>query len=139
MLALVLVVVVLNRHWSMRQQSVPSPSPSEQVPAGANHGHSVLLVVDFGDGRRQEFEPVPWRVGMTVLDLLREASRQNLRLTIRGTGSATFLTEINGVENEGADGRNWTYTVNGQYADRSLAVYELRPGDHVLWTFAQAR
>lgn len=139
MLALVLVVVVLNRHWSMRQQSVPPPSPTEQVPAGANHGQAVLLVIDFGDGRRQEFEPVAWRAGMTVLDLLREASRQNLRLTIRGTGSATFLTEINGVENEGADGRNWTYTVNGQYADRSVAVYELRPGDHVLWTFAQAR
>jgi hypothetical protein len=40
------------------------------------------------------------------------------------------------VKNEGAGGRNWTYRVNDKHADRSFAVYELQPGDHVLWTFA---
>ena len=33
--------------------------------------------------------------------------------TSTGSGaSAAFLTSLNGVANEGADGRNWTYTVN---------------------------
>jgi hypothetical protein len=27
------------------------------------------------------------------------------------------------------------YAVNGQFADSSFAVYRLKPGDRVLWTF----
>ncbi len=53
------------------------------------------------------------------------------------SAQSAFLTAIDGVENEGADGQNWTYTVNGQIADRSFAVYELKPGDQVLWTFGR--
>jgi hypothetical protein len=49
------------------------------------------------------------------------------------------LTSINGVANEGAGGNNWTYEVNGRSGDRSYAVYELRAGDRVLWTFGPPR
>jgi len=142
MLALALVAVVLVRHGAIQSSAVFSPSAKEvepQSPSGENPGQVVSLAIDFGDGRREVFEPIAWRAGMTVLDVLREAARQDLRLSMRGTGSAAFLTEINGVENEGAAGRNWTYSVNGQYANCSFAVYELRPGDDVLWTFAPHR
>jgi hypothetical protein len=53
----------------------------------------------------------------------------------KGSGQSAFVTAIGGLENQGADAQNWTYSVNGQIADRSFAVYELKPGDRVLWTF----
>ena len=70
---------------------------------------------------------------MTVGDVLQNDPRTSF--VTQGSGASAFLTEINGVKNEGAGGRNWMYSVNGERADRSFAVYELQPGDHVLWSF----
>jgi hypothetical protein len=67
------------------------------------------------------------------------AGAPQLSVDQKGSGQAAFLTSIDGVANQGADGKNWTFAVNGQSADRSFAVYELRPGDHVLWTFGPGR
>jgi hypothetical protein len=75
---------------------------------------------------------------MTVRDALAAAvdSSGNVKFAQQGADQSAFLTEIEGVKNEGAGGRNWTYTVNGKLGDRSFAIYPLRPGDQVLWTHA---
>jgi hypothetical protein len=108
----------------LRQQPV-----DETIAAPAN---KVLLTINFGNGQLLN-STENWREGMTVADVLQN-NRRNSFLT-EGRGETAFLTSLNGVMNEGATGRNWTYTVNGKFADRSFAVYELRPNDHVLWTF----
>jgi hypothetical protein len=72
---------------------------------------------------------------MTVADLLHSEPR--VSLAAQGSGASAFLTQLGGVANEGAAGRNWVYSVNGRPADRSFAVYELQANDHVLWTFAR--
>jgi hypothetical protein len=97
----------------------------------------VLLTINFGDGRPLLNESARWRDGMTVLELLRNELRTSFRS--QGTGESAFLLALNGVGNEGAGGRNWTYSVNGKLADKSFGVYELRPNDHVLWTFSGQR
>ena len=74
---------------------------------------------------------------MTVADLL--SSAPDVPITQQGTDQTAFLTGIFGVANEGAGGKNWTYEVNGEGADRSFAVYELHAGDRVLWSFAPPR
>ena len=53
----------------------------------------------------------------------------------KGSGESAFLTTIDGIENQGDTGHNWTYSVNGKHADRSFEIYKLEPGDQVLWTF----
>jgi len=53
----------------------------------------------------------------------------------KGSGESAFLTTIDGIENQGDAGHNWTYSVNGKHADRSFEIYKLEPGDQVLWTF----
>jgi hypothetical protein len=111
----------------------PDSQPAESV-AIAPAAQKVFLTINFSDGRPLLNEEGKWRDGMTVADLLN--SEPKISLTRIGSGSSAFLTSLNGVSNEGADARNWTYTVNGKHADRSFAVYELRPNDHVLWTFA---
>ena len=93
----------------------------------------VDLTIDFGGGRRIAFAAIAWHDGMTVADLM--SAWPNIAIKQKGAGESAFVTAIDDVENQGADGKNWTYSVNDQIADRSFAVYKLKPGDHVLWTF----
>lgn len=67
------------------------------------------------------------------------AAANGIEVTQRGSGQGAFVTAIDGVANEGAEKNNWTYEVNGKSGDRSHAIYELHPGDRVLWTFGPQR
>ena len=80
----------------------------------------------------------PGSDGMTVADLMVAASHlpKGIQFSQQGSGESALLTEINGDANQGGDGKNWIYSVNGNDADRSFAIYKLEPGDHVLWTFS---
>jgi hypothetical protein len=128
LLGIVLAAMLLVSTKTFRQ-TVFAPLRQQSIaPEG-----KVLLTVNFGNGQLLNVTE-NWRDGMTVADVMQNNPRSNF-LT-EGSGESAFLTSLNGVMNEGAGGRNWTYTVNGKYADRSFAVYELRPNDHVLWTFA---
>jgi hypothetical protein len=106
-------------------------------PAAAANGQTVSLTIDFGDGRRTDYEPIAWREGMTVQDVTRETPRSDIKLKTLGTGESAFLSNLDGIENEGASGRNWIYSVDGVVGDRSFGVYEVEPGDKVLWTFGK--
>jgi hypothetical protein len=120
-------------------ESVTPPSPDQAAPAI----QTVSMTVDFGAGRRREWKAIPWREGLTVesaMNQIATMSQSEFAYTRQGTEAAgLLLTEMGGVANEGADGKNWTYHVNGERADRSFGVYDLRPGDQVLWTFGEPR
>jgi hypothetical protein len=134
-LAFVLAAVWLVR--GMRESASPAHEAKRAAPAEAVTGLTVSLAIDFGDGRRTEYQPIAWREGMTVYDVTSETQRNDLKLKTIGTGESAFLANLDGVENEGADGRNWIYSVDGKVGDRSFAVFELEPGDRVLWTFGK--
>jgi hypothetical protein len=140
LLAAVLAAVWLLRGRNLQEQE-PGVGKDQPKPAAemAAAGQVVTLAVDYGDGRREQFASIPWRQGMTVLDVTREAPRTNAQLEIRGSGESAFVASIDSVANEGADGRNWMYSVNGKVGDRSSAIYELRPRDEVLWSFAKPK
>ncbi len=135
LLALVLAAIWLLRDRGIRESSSESNVAARSAPAVSTGNESVSLTIDFGDGRRTEFKPIAWREGMSVRDLTRETPRPARKLEVQGSGESAFLASLDGVANEGADGRNWTYTVNGERGDRSFAIYGLRPGDRVVWTF----
>lgn len=140
LLGLVLLAILVLRGFGPRVREIEKPpdvrSSTSPAPAGSAN-EIVSMTVEFGDGRRQEFAAIPWRSGMTVADLFLEVS--GIVVIQEGTGEAAFLTGMNGIENMGAEGRNWIYEVNGQSGDRSFAVYEIHPGDRVLWTFRASR
>ncbi|MEX2307329.1 MAG: DUF4430 domain-containing protein [Pirellulales bacterium] len=136
LLAIVLAAILLSRSRWLRETTTEPTRDSAPRTSPAETDEQVTLTIDFGDGRRQKYEPIAWREGMTVHDLTRETPRADAQLATRGTGESAFLTNLDGVANEGGGGRNWTYTVNGRLGDRSFAVYELRPEDEVLWSYA---
>ncbi len=141
MLALVLAAIWLMRGRGLRESAI-EPGGERATPAvsstEAETDAVTTVAVDFGDGRLREYDDVPWREGMTVRDALSAAAEASggVRFSQRGSGESAFLTNIDGVENEGAGGRNWTYTVNDKLGDRSFEIYPLSLGDRVLWRFA---
>jgi hypothetical protein len=135
LLGLVLAAILLLRDDGVRHSVTDSGEPANGAPSAESISQTVALSLDFGDGQERRYEPIAWREGMTVRDLTRETRREGLKLEVRGTGAAAFLESLDGVANEGAAGRNWTYSVNGKPGDRSFAIYEMQPGDHVLWKF----
>lgn len=140
LLGIVLLAILAFRGFSPQGPAIEkrSDSHSSSGPALAtNASEQVSLSLDFGDGRQQEFSSLPWRSGMTIADLLHEVP--NVSISEKGTGNVAFLTGINGIENQGADGKNWIYEVDGQSGDRSFADYELHAGDRVLWRFRASR
>ncbi|HVT27344.1 MAG TPA: DUF4430 domain-containing protein [Lacipirellulaceae bacterium] len=136
LLGFVLAAIVWSRMRSDRE--VPRGAVVQgksQMVADRPSYQTVSLTVDFGDGRRKIVENIAWRNGMTVADVFSTSGA--VAVTQKGTGASALLTSIDGVTNEGTDGRNWTYAVNGQVADRSFAIYQMQPGDRVLWTFGR--
>lgn len=138
LLAIVLAAIVVARSSQNGLRGPLSTSESSPPPGAVDSGKTVALEIDFGTGQKREFAAIPWFQGMTVDDLMTAASREkdSFQYFVQGDLAMTMLVKIDESLNEGAAGRNWTYTVNGKAADRSLAVYELQPGDRVLWTFA---
>jgi hypothetical protein len=136
-LPLLLLLVLASIMWW--QTSHPHGAPQAktgQLPTTISRNDprpKTDLTIDYGSGRRTAFGPIEWHDGMTVADLV--AAWTNIAVKQKGSGESAFVTAIDDVENEGADGKNWIYSVNGQVGDRSFAIYKLKPDDHVLWTY----
>jgi hypothetical protein len=120
---------------AVRQRSRDEAPPTKGDLAGG--AATVSLVIDFGNGVRREFAALPSREGMTVGDVLRLAreSRPPIEYATKGEGEMTFLTALEGVANEGGDGRNWLYSVDGVAGQVSFEVHPAPPGSAVLWEF----
>jgi hypothetical protein len=111
------------------------PAPGILRPAAAA---PIDLKVDFNGRRDNKQFPVDWRAGMTAFSLLELlAAEGQLHVSHRGHGNQTLVTAIDGLENQWGAGDNWIFTVNGRLGDRSSAVFELRPGDRVVWRFGK--
>jgi Domain of unknown function (DUF4430) len=131
-----------------RDRSQTPPSPDSKSPQGttssalasaATPEQVVQLVIDYGDGAQKRFSAIPWRDGMTVLDVLQSAQQRphGVTLTVRGSGEAALLTKLDDQANEeGAAGaRNWLFYVNDHLADKSLGAATVKSGDTILWKF----
>lgn len=136
--ALVAAVVLLGRDPDRPAAGRPDEAPTATwTPLPAPAGEQVALTIDFGNGARREFDALPWREGMTVGDAMAAARefQPAIAYTQRGTAAGAFLTSLEGVANEGSDGRNWLYRVDDLPGESSFAVHPLAPGQRVLWIF----
>jgi hypothetical protein len=136
LLAVVLIAILLFHN---RQNVDASREPAAPVASSgtlAERPLYVTITIEFGGDKPTLWKQIPWSPGMTVRGLLTSASFGTL--AEKGRGQSAFLVGIDGVQNEGAGGRNWMYSVNGKRGDRSFAIYQLQPGDDVLWSISPA-
>ncbi len=98
----------------------------------------VEVEVDFQNETpvvRGAIELPPGTTAFSALEALAEANKLAVEST--GDGETRFVVAIGPVANQGAGGDNWTYRVNGQLGDRSSGIFQLKPGDKVLWVFGK--
>jgi hypothetical protein len=102
----------------------------------ADESDAVRLVIDYSDGVEKHFNAIAWKSGMTVMDVMLAAKKhpRGINFEHKGKGATALLTKIDDVDNEGR-GLNWLYRVNDQPGDRSIGIFEVKPGDTVLWKF----
>jgi hypothetical protein len=115
-------------------------SSGQAEPARGKPSESIVqLVIDYGDGVQKHFTRLPWRDGITVLDVMLAAAQhpRGIRVQHRGKGATVLVTQIDDVHNEGGTGtgRNWIYRVNDQVGERSAGIRAVEPGDKILWSF----
>src|SRR5262249_51555573 len=118
LLALILVAIVWWRARGIREAAPDAAKDGAAQAAESAERERVSLEIDFGEGRRKDLKLFNWHKGLTVAELF--ATTPEVTVTQQGSGASAFLTSINGVANEGAGRENWTYSVNGQSADRSF-------------------
>jgi len=116
----------------------PTSSAAEAAKETAPAKKTVALVIDYADGVEKHFRELPWKPGMTVLDVIQAAEQhpRGSKFVYRGTGETAFLTQIDNLKNEGS-GRNWIFSINGELGKRSFAATEVHAADRVLWKFMQ--
>jgi opacity protein-like surface antigen len=111
-----------------------------QPAAAEDPTPTVRLIVDYGDGASKTINNLAWAKGNTVLDAMKAATARPHGISFSYTGfeAAAILTRIDDVQNEGggAGRKNWQYSVNNAYGDRSFATFELQAQDVVIWRFA---
>jgi hypothetical protein len=144
MIALAVTSAILAK---FRQQPVKQGPPAANAeasgaawtPAADPQADSVSLEIDFGNGAGREFATLPWSAGMTVADVLKQASRfrPGIVFSQQGVGEGAFLTSLDGVTGDAAIGRFWIYEINGKSGEVSFAVQPVAAGDRVLWAFKQ--
>lgn len=138
-LAAGLLLGLLAVFWAVsganqRQEGAGQSDALSDIPNGAVV-ELTLRAPEFAD-RQQS---VPWRPGQTVLAATKLAGKiepAGWASRWRGGGAMAFLEELGGLENQGADGLNWQFEVNGEYATRGAGATELKQGDRVLWELA---
>lgn len=139
LLAVVLLGIFL---WKQNekgiQQTGPTASASTWSPSATPQGETVALEIDFGNGAKRVFDALPSKPDMTVADVMQAATQFAPHITYSqlGEGAGGFLTELEGVKNEGANGRNWQYEVAGTPGTMSFCLARVTAGERVRWTFA---
>ncbi|MCA9231805.1 MAG: DUF4430 domain-containing protein [Planctomycetales bacterium] len=140
LLAVVLVVAAGIAKVSRVDTQIDGTDAAQSgwTPSPMPEGKTVGLIVDFGNGALKQYEALPWQEGMTAETQMQEAARYRpgLNFSQQGTGETGLLRSIDGLENQGVDGQNWQYQVNGVMAKTSFCLRKLEPGDRVLWRFA---
>lgn len=138
-----LLVIVLGGllFWSRGQQTIPTDSstaPVQWTPSARPEGEVALLEIDFGNGAKRVFDALPWHPEMTVAEVMMAAHdfKPGINYVQVGEGASGFLTELEGLKNEGANGRNWRYEVAGNPGTKSFCLQTVGAGEVVRWWFA---
>ncbi len=96
----------------------------------------VRLVIEHENGFEKHYTQIKYRSGMTVLQMMQQMQKhpQATPFKVRGSGTLTFLYELDSIANQGT-ANNWIYYVNAKRATEGIGTKTLRARDIVRWKF----
>ena len=112
-------------------QSARDSSSSSSKTSG-----TVQLQIDFNGRKPNKDLQIPCSSDSTVYSILERA--QNIGDLNFESNQATepaklFIKSIDKIENEGANGDNWVYRVNGELAKVGCGAFVVKPTDKIVW------
>jgi hypothetical protein len=128
-----IALLIAYSHAIVAQDTASKPA----TDAKAKVTKTVALTIEFPGEVELHYKAIPYTEGMTVFDAINAAAKHSrpLRFKYSGSGEFAFLTEIDGIKNEGVSGKNWTYKVDSDRAKVGMGSMKLKEGSHVLWIF----
>ena len=129
-LLFVVLAVVCTLTWKLSPNSLHA---FENKGAAVDKVH---LVIEHENGFEKHYTQIKYRRGMTVLQMMQQMKKHPLATSfkVRGSGTLTFLYELDSVANQGAS-NNWIYYVNAKRATEGIGTKTLRARDIVRWKF----
>ncbi len=137
LLGVLLLVLAMNYLLGRRASVVRSDAAAVSQAMEADAVQGVTIEQQGADDAVLRII-VPCPSATTVLDAMRLAAERDpaWEFTYEGAGESAFLTQLGQQANQGAEGNNWQYEVQGERANVSFGALQLVPGDRVLWKFA---
>ncbi|WP_201319317.1 DUF4430 domain-containing protein [Paenibacillus sp. EPM92] len=118
--------------------------PAEQTPpapvAAAAPVHNALTVTITGDSKRGVLlkeGSVPYEEGMTVMDALKQATKQHkIQMEFQGKGAYAYVQGIDNLyEFDEGPKSGWVYKVNGSAPGEGAGAYKVKAGDKIEWLY----
>ena len=129
-LLFVVLAVVCTLTWKLSPNSLHA---FENKGAAVD---KVRLVIEHENGFEKHYTQIKYRRGMTVLQMMQQMQKHPhaTSFKVRGSGTLTFLYELDSIANQGA-AKNWIYYVNAKRATEGIGTKTLRARDIVRWKF----
>ncbi|MBT3891172.1 MAG: DUF4430 domain-containing protein [Planctomycetaceae bacterium] len=129
-LLFVVFAVVSTLVWKFTPNSLHAFEKKEAIV------DKVRLVIEHESGFEKHYTQIKYRSGMTVLQMMQQMQKhpQTTPFKVRGSGTLTFLYELDSIANQGA-AKNWIYYVNAKRATEGIGTKTLRARDIVRWKF----
>lgn len=125
-LLLVLLSLLATQHCKQEADAPEGTGGAIEVQIPAVQGQAAVqaeLAVEPGDAQSL----------FAFMQSLQD--KQKLQFTSSGSGELVFIDSLQGIKNQGADGKNWMYAVDGRLANRGVATMQLTGGQRVQWCF----
>ena len=111
------------------RQPVESAATADSDSSAEVASGPVEVIIRSADGEfRHRFEDVA--AGTTLAEVMSRVDEPVVKIV--GSGATTFVESIG--ESGTTGGTGWSYSVDGEWGDRSIGVYPLTPPAEVVWT-----
>jgi hypothetical protein len=110
--------------------AMPPPTATQDASTDASAAGTVTMEFTWDNDKVTTWEIKGIQPGDTVLDAMRKV--ESPEIVIQGEGPNAFVSSIGELSTTAGEG--WSYSVNGQWADRSVGVYKIKPGDKIVWS-----
>jgi len=130
-----LFVVYLKYQYSLKSQQ-----KLQILKLQNENNYNINLLIDFGDGNKQEINNITVKQSDNLLLVIQELSKTTIKnIETQNYGNmGVLLTSINNYKN-GTDNKYWQYYINGEQPMISMDKYILSNNDFIELKFIKSQ
>lgn len=131
-----------------QSQPVVAPASKNETAQNSNNNHAVdkgetvneITLSIKGDQEKGvilQATKVPFKPGDTVLDVLKNVTKQNrIHMEYTGRGMTAYIEGIDNLyEFDKGPKSGWMYSINGEFKRKGAGTTEVKAGDQIDWLY----